>query len=101
MRELYDSISPAANQSLVESRMAGCSDNEQLDFELFGKFNDVSHRVPGNDVRIKFDMAFFGHRACALQNLVKAPRCRSRLLANLLDELRHVVDLFNRNHMKL
>ena len=74
MRELYDSIGTAANQSLVESRMAGCSDHEQLDFELFGKFNDVSHRVPGNDVRIKFDMAFFGHRACALQNVVKTPR---------------------------
>ena len=78
MRELYDSIGTAANQSLVESRMAGCSDHEQLDFELFGKFNDVSHRVPGNDVRIKFDMMLFGHRACALQNLVKAPGCRSR-----------------------
>ncbi len=81
--------------------MAGCSDNEQLDFKLLGKFNDVSHRVPGNDVRIKLDMMQFGHRACALQNLVKTPRCRSRLLANLLDEFRHVVDLLHRHHMKL
>jgi hypothetical protein len=32
--------------------MAGCSDSEQLNFEPFSKFNDVSHRVPGNDVRI-------------------------------------------------
>ena len=101
MRELNDSIGPAANQSVIESRMAGCSDNEQLNFEFFSKVNDVSHRVPGNDVRIKLDMMLFGHRACALQNLVKTPRCRPRLLANLLDEFRHVVDLFNRNHMKI
>ena len=79
MRALYDSIGTAADQSLVESRMAGCSDNEQVDFKLFSKFNDVSHRVPGNDVRIKLDMMQFGHRARALQNLVKTPRGRAGL----------------------
>jgi hypothetical protein len=27
--------------------MAGCADNEQLNLKLFGKFDDVSHRMPG------------------------------------------------------
>jgi hypothetical protein len=27
--------------------MAACSDNEQLDFKLSGKFDDASHRMPG------------------------------------------------------
>ena len=32
--------------------MPGCSDNEQFNFKLFGKFDDVSHRMPGDDMRI-------------------------------------------------
>ena len=54
MRQLYDSIGSAANQSLVERRMTGCSDNEQLNFKLFGEFDDISHRMPGDDMRLEF-----------------------------------------------
>jgi len=81
--------------------MAGCSDNEQFDFKLFGKFDDVSHRMPGDNMRIEFDTTFIGHSTCALQDLVKPPRGRPGLLANLFDEFRHIVDLFYGNHMKL
>ena len=81
--------------------MAGCSDNEQFNFKLFGKFDDVSHRMPGDDVRIEFDMMLFGHRAGTLQNFVKTPRGRPGLFANLFDEIGHVVNFFHRNHMKI
>ena len=81
--------------------MAGCSDNEQLNFKLFGEFDDISHRMPGDDMRLEFDMTIFGHSAGSLQNLVKTPRGRPRLLADFFDEFGHVVDLFHRNHMKI
>ena len=101
MRELYDSIGSAANQSLVERRMTGCSNNEKFNFKLFGKFDDVPHRMSGDHMRIELDMTILGHRACSLQDLVKTPRGGPRFLANLFDEFRHVIDLFHRNHVKL
>jgi len=80
--------------------MAGRSDNKQFDLKLFGKFDNVTHRMSGYDMRIEFDMVQFGHLAGALQDLVKPPRGRACLLSNLLDEFRHVIDLLDRNHMK-
>src|SRR5438128_6882171 len=50
---------------------------------------------------MQLDLAFLGHRPRALKDLVEAPRRRTGLLANLFDELGHVVDLFDRNHMQL
>ena len=49
---------------------------------------------------LKFDMVSLGLCPRPLQNLVETPGGRPRLLANLLDELRHVVDLFHANHVK-
>jgi len=81
--------------------MTGCSNNEKFNFKLFGKFDDVPHWMPGDHMCAEIDMTVLGRRACSLQDLMKTPRGRPGLLANLFDEFRHVVDLFHRNHMKI
>jgi len=61
VRDLYNSIGATADQAFVDRRMAGCADDEQFNFEFLGKFDDDSHRMPGDDMRMKLDMAFLGH----------------------------------------
>src|SRR5713226_9642066 len=99
MGELHNPIGAAADQSFVQRRVAGCADDEQLSFKLLGKFDNVPHRMSGNDMGVKLDMIFLSHCPRPLQNLVKASCRRPDLLANLLDELRHVVDLFHAHHV--
>ena len=101
VRELDNPISSAADQSFVQRRMAGCADDEQLGLKLLGKFDNVPHRMSGDDMDVKFDMIFLGLCPRPLLYFMKAPRCRPGLLTNLLDELRHVVDLFDAHHVQL
>src|ERR1700758_4788689 len=101
MGELHNPIGAAADQSLVQRRVASRADNEQLGLEVLRQFDDVPYGMSGDDMGLKLDMIFLGLCARPLQNLMKASRCRSGLLTNLFDELRHVVDLFNANHVKL
>jgi hypothetical protein len=53
MRELYNPIGAASDQALVERRMTGSADNEQVDVKLFGKLDDDSHRMPGDNMRME------------------------------------------------
>src|SRR6266852_6877819 len=81
--------------------MAFCPDDEQIGLELRGQLDDIPHRMPGQNMGMKLDVAFLCHRACALKDLVEASGRRAGLLSNLLDELGHVIDLFYRDHVKL
>jgi hypothetical protein len=61
VRELHNSIGAAADQTLVDRRMAGCADDEQFDLEFLGKLDDDSHRMPGDNMRMEFDIPVLGH----------------------------------------
>src|SRR5712692_7986598 len=50
MSELYDAIGTTADHSLVQSRMSRCSDDEQINLEFGGEFNDVPHGMPGQQM---------------------------------------------------
>jgi hypothetical protein len=101
MCELHNPISSAADQPFVQRRMAGCADDEQLSLKLLGKLDNVPHGMPGDDMDMKFDMIFLSLCPRPLQNLMEASRGRPGLLTNFLDELRHVVDLFDAHHVQL
>src|SRR2546430_146618 len=81
--------------------MAGCADDEQLSLDLPGKVDNVAYGMPGDDMGVKLDMIFLGPCPRPLQNLMKASRRRSGFLAHVLDELRHVIDLFHAHHVEL
>src|SRR6266700_8031075 len=101
MCELHNPIGATADQSFVQRRVASCTDDEQLSLKLLGEFDNVTHGMPGDDMGVKLDMLFLSLCPRPLQNRMKASRCGPGLLANLLDELRHVIDLFHAHHVQL
>src|SRR5215475_6864938 len=56
--------------------------------------------MAGDDVGVKFDVLLLRDGAGALQDRVKAARGGSGLFPDFFDEGRHVVDLFDRNHVQ-
>jgi hypothetical protein len=81
--------------------MPGCADDQQLDLEPGREIDDIPHRMAGDHVGSQFHLAGFGHCSCALNDPVKAMPRHAGLLAHLLDELGHVVDLLHADHVKL
>jgi hypothetical protein len=65
------------------------------------KLDDVAHRMSGQDVGMKFYVPSFRHCAGALQNGVEAARSCSSFFSDFLDKFWHIIDLFNRHHVKL
>lgn len=49
-REVNQSIGPAAEHPLVEMRMAGGADHQQIGLKIAGKANDVAYRMPGEEM---------------------------------------------------
>src|ERR1700730_9234564 len=99
--ELHDAIRTAPDHSLVQCRMACRPNDEQIYIEIGGKLNDVAHRMPRHDMGMQFHMPFFRHRTCPLENAMEASGGGSNFLSDLFDEFGHVIDLFDRNHVKL
>lgn len=46
-REVDEAVGAAAEHALVELRMAGSSDDEEIDLEFTGKPHNVAHRMSG------------------------------------------------------
>jgi hypothetical protein len=51
-REVNQSIGPAAEHPLVEVRMAGGADHQQIGLKVAGKANDVAYRMPGEEMNM-------------------------------------------------
>ena len=57
--------------------------------------------MPRHDMSFQIHMAFFRNRTGALENGVETPGGGSGFFSYLFNELRHVVDLFDRNHVEI
>ncbi len=101
LREMDDASGPSAEHALVRLRAASCADDKRLDFEVGGKLDDVAYGMSRDNVSVDFHLILFRRRAGALRNRVRAARGRSGLFTNFFDEFGHVVDLFDRHHVKL
>ena len=81
--------------------MASCADHQQINLELGGQLYNIPDRMSGLHVRMQNDVAFFCHGFGPLDDLVKTSSRRAFLLPNFFDKFRHVIDLFDANHVKL
>src|SRR5215467_5524899 len=81
--------------------MAGAADDEQVHVEVGSQLENVPHRMPDNDMRLEHNLPLVRHGAGALKDGVESPRCGFGLLPHLLDELWHVVDLLDADHVEL
>src|SRR5262249_32050100 len=53
-RELHDAVGAAADHAVVQRRMAGGADDEEIDLELGRVSDDGAHRVSRDDVGLQF-----------------------------------------------
>ncbi len=53
LRELHDAIRAVADHALINSGMAFCADDQQLDIEFDGKIDNVAHGMPSDDMGAK------------------------------------------------
>ncbi len=99
-REVNQSIGPAAEHPLIEMRMTGGADHQQIGLEVAGKANDVAHRMPGQEMNAQTHLMLLGQGAGALVRLVETPCRGAGLLPYFLDEFRHVVDFLDRDQVQ-
>jgi hypothetical protein len=51
--KLYDSVCSAADHSLIQCRVAGCSDHEQINTQFAGQIDDGTNRMSDQQMSLK------------------------------------------------
>lgn len=100
-RQLHDAVGSTADHPFVELRMSGGADDEKIDMERAGKFDDVSYRMTRQHMGFEMNPRSFRHCLRASNDRVKAPGGGSCLFPDLFDEFRQIGNLLDRNHMKI
>jgi hypothetical protein len=81
--------------------MACCPDHQKFGFKIACKIYDVPDGMTGHDVSLKLDTTLLGHSSRPLNDTMISARGSTSLFTDLFYEFGHIVDFFDRNHVKL
>jgi hypothetical protein len=100
-RKMHQPVRPAADHAAIQLRMTARTDNEQIDFQVAGKVDDVAHRVPRQYMSFELHLAFFGHLAGPIDHGMKATGGDPGFFSYFFNEFGDVGNFLDRDHMEL